>query len=364
MANELVALGVTQQEIEDVKETLKKSGLAMASRLDGSRNPRNIPVTVAYQEGINARRKRLQARNLQVNIQCTELRGVQEDRDTVILEEGNYRIGCLRKRWKRKITYLRGEKKLLSLHNKRFFDYYILKEPGEECRISSAYSYGLWEYVGRDEECMNDTGKNRTDTLYNKNILGWFFICVLIIALFPMTFAGFPGLLVFLCLGGIVFRFCGYQGLENLYYRLNVRTWRLRRLSSHGVSEMLLKQSPGFCLEKLISSLNSKLLRLIYAEDAEGVGDLVSCDMVQFLKEHADVVNCEINNFWFVSLKEDADYMYLDVAYRVALEKDRGLWILCKKETILLQLAHPLQGIMEADFYQDWSVVKIETYKK
>lgn len=363
MANGLVALGATQQEVEDVNKTLKKSGSALAIRLDGSQEPRNIPVTEEYRAGINARRKRLQARNLKVNVQCEVLPEVVKNKDYVVLNEGNYQIGCLRKRWNRVITYLRGEKKLLSLHSKSFFDYYILKEPGEECKVSSAYSYWVWEYVGRDEECMNDTGKNRAITLRNKTLMGWLF--VIIFGLFSLTlFAGIAGMVALLFIGGALFPSCGLPGIEGIYSKANLGTWRARRMNSRGVSTRLLEQSPGFCLEKLISSLNSKLLRLIYAEDAESVGDLVSCDMAQFLKNHADVVNCEINNFWFVSLKEDADYMYLDVAYRVELEKDCGLWIRRKKETILLQLARPLQGIMAADFYHDWSVVKIETRKK
>jgi hypothetical protein len=294
-------------------------------------------------------------------MQCSELQGEQDKCDTVILEEGDYRIGCLRKRWKRKITYLRGEKKLLSLHSKHFFDYYILKEPGEEGKVSSAYSYVLWEYIGRDEECVNDTGKNRTITLKSKKILGWYFVFIFILIILFLAIGEGKGILASLCFC-FTFRMWGYQGLQNLYYRLNVRTWRLRRLSSHGVSELFLKQSPGFCLEKLISGLNSKLLQLIYAETTEEVGNLVSCDMAQFLKEHADVVNCEINNFWFVSLT--SDYRYLNVAYRVELEKDRGWWIRRKKETILLQLARPTHGIMESDLYHDWSIIKMETRKK
>lgn len=361
MANEVVVLGATQQEIEDVNKALKKSGSALATRLDGSQEPQNIPVTEEYRAGINARRKRLQARNLQVVIQCEA--PPERLKEYVLLDEGNYQIGCLRKQWNRVITYVRGEEKLSTLRNKNFFDYYILKEPGEECKVSSAYSYWVWEYVGRDEECVNDTGKNRAITLRNKMLLGWLFVIVFLLCSL-MLFAGIAGLVALLFIGGALFSSCGLPGIEGIYSKANLGTWRARRMNSRGVSARLLEQAPEFCLEKLISILNSKLLRLIYADDIEDVDELVSCDMARFLQDHADVVNCEINNFWFVGLKEDSDYMYLDVAYSVVLDRDLDKRIRRRKETLLLQLARPLDGIMAADFYHDWSVVKIETHKK
>ena len=71
-----------------------------------------------------------------------------------------------------------------------------------------------------------------------------------------------------------------------------------------------------------------------------------------------------IMQIWFTNFREDGDYMYLDVTYRVTLERDLGSEIGRNKETIMLQLARPLQGIMQADLYGDWSVVRVETHEK
>ena len=54
----------------------------------------------------------------------------------------------------------------------------------------------------------------------------------------------------------------------------------------------------------------------------------------------------------------------MDITQRVRLERDLGHRIKRSKETIILQLMKPIQGIMSEDLYNDWSVVKIETHEK
>ena len=137
-------------------------------------------------------------------------------------------------------------------------------------------------------------------------------------------------------------------------------------MKSRKVTERVLEQLPEFCLENFIGILNSKLLRLLYADNTEEIGDIVSCDMSAFLQDHADVINCEFINFAFTGLREEDGYTYLDVTYTALLERDLEEEIGRGKETIKLQLARPIQSqsIMAVDLYHDWSVVKIETKKK
>ena len=145
---------------------------------------------------------------------------------------------------------------------------------------------------------------------------------------------------------------------------LNWPFYRKNRIPSRKVTAKLLEKEPAFCLEKFLGILNSKLLRLLYADGTEEVGDMVSCDVAQFLQDHGDVVDCEFRNFWFTDMREDGDYMYLGVVYKVTLYRDMGTKIKRRKQLIYLQLARPLQGIMESDLYNDWSIVNIETKKK
>ena len=56
--------------------------------------------------------------------------------------------------------------------------------------------------------------------------------------------------------------------------------------------------------------------------------------------------------------------MYLDVKYTVFLERDLEETVGRSEETIVLQLARPVQGIMQADLYGDWSAVRVETHEK
>jgi hypothetical protein len=155
-----------------------------------------------------------------------------------------------------------------------------------------------------------------------------------------------------------------YLAGKNLAYLRVLPLHKRNRVHSRKVTAKLQETAPGFCLEKFIGILNSKLLRLLYADGTEEIGDMVSCDVAQFLQDHGDVVDCEFRNFWFTDMREDKDYMYLDVTYNVTLYRDWGTAIKREAQMLYMQLARPLQGIMESDLYNDWSIVNIETKKK
>ncbi len=142
--------------------------------------------------------------------------------------------------------------------------------------------------------------------------------------------------------------------IEDIIHNVNLDSVR-------SVTQRLAKRYPGFSSEKFIHIIHRKLLRLF---DTNGPKQIASCDISGFLRDHADVVKCEILDLAFHDLCEETDYMYLDVFYKVKLHRNTGKSIKRKKQTIYLQLARPLQGIMEADLYEDWSIVKAESRKR
>lgn len=151
--------------------------------------------------------------------------------------------------------------------------------------------------------------------------------------------------------GGV---YSSLQSIGRITHYMNLESVR-------SVIQRLAKCYPGFSSEQFIHIIRRKLLRLF---DADGPKEIASCDISEFLQNHADVVKCEILDLAFHDLREETDYMYLDVFYKVKLHRNTGKRVKRKKQTIHLQLARPLQGIMEADLYEDWTIVKAEVRKR
>ena len=336
-----------------------------------------IPMTEAILESESARMKRLQTRNLQMHRQSLDWGQLPRNQGgnvissgEGVLQEGNYQTGFLRKRWKRSTTYIRGQQSMLSPKNLSWIYYYLLKEPGEGYKVSSMYTQNIGEYFGRGEEYKDSTGKVLTTCtniiMVLCGLLSSVFLFILVVFVLNALFTpsmNFEDYFLFFGLLSLFLPFVVGQ-VVTIWLKRKCKRWKIRRLVSRKVTSRLHERVPDFCLEKFLGILNSKVLRLIYADEVEDVGTLISCDMTGFMRDHANVVNCEFQNFWFIDLREDKDYMYLDMSYKVFLDRDLGDRIGFSTENIVLQLARPLQGIMQADFYHDWGVVKIETYKK
>ncbi|MBR4083204.1 MAG: hypothetical protein IKK33_02850 [Lachnospiraceae bacterium] len=374
MENVLVEWNEIRQDMRDADSILSTTQVCHPVSPDGVAQ---LPVTEAFLEGVNAQRKRLQTRKLQMHRQSMDWGqkpGSQGDTmnsgSQTVLEEGNYHIGCLRKKWDRKTTYVRGHQRMLSPQKMPWISYYFLKEPGEGNKVSSMYTSKFVEWYGRSGEYGDFIGKGLllclNILLFLCGLMSLLFLFVLVVLvlniLFTPTF-DFEGF--FVIFGILVMLFPFVVGtVITIAVKGKCKRLKIRRLVSRKVTGQLHERVSDFCLEKFLGILNNKVLRLIYADGVEDVGDLISCDMAGFLQEHADVVNCEFQNFWFIDFREDKDYMYLDMSYRVFLDRDLGDQIGFSSENIVLQLARPLQGIMEADFYNDWSVINIETKKK
>lgn len=359
----------TEQDINKINEILRESGVSLPVSYSGKRESWQLPVEEELLAGLNAQRKRLQRRNLQLHRQSLDMSqsnsrygGTSVTQARNIYADGDYRIGRLRKKWRRITTYLRNQKQISSFSSTTWIDYYVKKEPGEECKVSSVYIPGNWGVFGRDEEYGNNGG---TVMLYGSVIIAfllWLLVVLMLILWVFLAIGSNSSIIHFIMFRVLLFMVIGSGAATWFYNKCQVRhQWRI---DSRKVVDKFRNKEPKFCMEKFIGILNSKMLRMVYADGTEEIGDIIGCEMSVFLRNHANVVNCEIINFWFTNFREDENYMYLDVTYRVALERDLGSQIGRGKETVMLQLARPLQGIMQADLYGDWSVVRVETHEK
>lgn len=373
MANELVESEVVKQDIKDIDEILKRAGKPLPILREEDTDVSFLPVTEEFLTGIIARKKRLQTRNLKVDTKISNTKKTDEEttksEDAIaILEEGTHKSGYLEKSWHQMISYRREQKEIASFYDMNTLCYYILKNSDGNCKVSSVYTKRFGEYFGREKERTNADmvevgmlflslmniwifGSSGVSMIIScmGGILGTTFLKEILIILFIMIVFG--GFLVSIAMLGV-------------NYLVKRPFYKKKRIRSRQVTAKLLEKAPEFCLEKFLGILNSKLLRFLYADGTEDIGDIVSCDMAQFLQEHGDVVNCEFRNFWFTDMREDEDYMYLDVVYKVTLDRDWRTAIKREDQMIYMQLARPLHGIMESDIYNDWSIIKIETRKK
>ena len=368
MANELVESEITKQDIRDIDIILRKAGKPLPILREKDTDVSFLPVTEEFLKGIVAGKKRLKSRGLQVEIKASDVLKASLGRsDSMkVIKEGLHRIGYLDKCCNKSTIYQREEKEVSRFEDSCWTSYYIRKEQAGNYRVSSVYnSSGV--YFGREREFTNADMKEISGIILVLLIVlfwavpGVYLIFYFIKAIFQATTLKdiLLGLLLMIISGGTLLGLA----VKNAAY---LRWWPIaksKRMRSRKVTAKLLEKAPEFCLEKFLGILNSKLLRVLYAEGVEEIGDIISCDMTQFLQEQGDVVNCEFNNFWFTGMQEDEDYMYLDVIYGVTLDRDWGTAIHRGEQMIHLQLASPIQGIMESDLYHDWSIVKIETQK-
>lgn len=367
MINEITQpaqLSVTGQDMERINNIFASTGVSLPISFSGESESWQVPVTEEFLEGINAQRKRLRSRNLQIHRQSMALSDSAQNRQSYA--DGAYRIGALQKHWQRIVTYMRGGKQVSSFKDRVWIHYYMKKEPGEETKISSMDVFSLQPPCEKSEEYL------KPNVISKGKILA---VGALIIAILCWLLTGMilPIMLVFLLIpsfwgyAAILVQFFIWPGvlaIGSTWFFRKCKLWVKWREDSRKVVATIREREPEFCIEKLISIINSRTQRLMFADTVEDVGDMVSCDIYGFLKDHANVVNCETQNFWFTGFRQDGNYMYMDVTLRIRLERDLGGRIERSKQTIMLQLNKAVQGIMSEDLYHDWSIVKIETHEK
>ncbi len=356
-------LSVTEQDFNKIDSIFANTGVSLPVSYDGETESWQLPVSEEFLEGVNAQRKRLRTRNLQIHRQSMPLKEDAQNRQSYA--DGVYRIGSLRKHWKRSVSYMRGGKEISCFRDRVWMQYYMKKEPGEETKISSLDVFYLLLPFGRSDEYRAEDliskGKVLSVGTLIITILSWL-LTGMILPLFVICLV-FPSLWVYAAILVRLLLWTGGISIAGTWFYRKSKLWVRWRENSRKVVAAIRAREPEFCIEKLISIINSRVQRLLYADMEEDVGDIISCDIYGFLKDHANVVNCETQNFWFTGFRTDGNYMYMEVTLRIRLERDLGSRIERSKQTIMLQLNKAVQGIMSEDLYNDWSIARIETHE-
>lgn len=281
-------------------------------------------------------------------------------------QDGPYSIGVLKKKRKRIREYYREKQILSKFKDKARFTYFVRQEPGEGKKISSedmAFK-ALGNYTREIEYQPEPYFKEQ------KAMLGWLLTTPWVIMissagglrymlggvmamLFPFLQGDIVAIVPTIIVAGME---CALTvSILKIYY-LN---WR-RRLKSHKVLQSIRQQYPEFCIEKFIAMTDSRLKRIFYADSMADIGDFVSCDLSEFLKDYANVVDCETLDFRFMGMSQDENYEYIDMRQKVLLTGDLGNRIKRKKRTVKIRLMRSKDSIMYTDFYRDWYIGEID----
>ncbi len=279
--------------------------------------------------------------------------------------DGPYSIYVLRKKEKRFREYCRENREPAGFTDKGWFTYYFRQEPGEGKKISSEYieSTRLGSYGRESEYSLEQNLKQERVNLWTLMFLFWIltsvvsFVSYFIISGFLSV--TFPGISEEMMLGVSLIN----AGCLDVVLRVRLLMMYLRyrlRVKSHKVLESIRQQWPEFCIEKFIAMTDSRLKRIFYADSMADIGNFVSCDLTEFLKKYANVVDCETLDFRFVGMSQDENYEYIDVRQKVLLTGDLGYRMKRKKRTVKIRFMRSKDSIMYTDFYRDWYVGEVD----
>jgi len=321
-------------------------------------------------EVLQMQHKRLKKRGVQLKIQEEDLsKGWVRGRIYYLqmessYQDGPYTIAVLKKKRKRVREYYREKQMLSKVKDKAWFTYFVRQEPEEGIKLSSedVTFKALGNYTRETEYQPEPYFKEQKAMLSTILTPPWVIM---------MSFAG--GLRYML--GGAMSKWFPFlqgdivaiaptlivAGMECALAVSILKIWRnwKRRCKSHKVLQSIRKQWQDFSVEQFVSMADSRLKRIFYADSMADVGDFISCDLSEFLKKYANVVDCETMDFWFMGISQDENYEYIDVRQKVLLTGDLGNRMKRKKLTVEIRFMRSKDSIMYTDFYRDWYVGEI-----
>lgn len=129
------------------------------------------------------------------------------------------------------------------------------------------------------------------------------------------------------------------------------------RIVSRNIADTIRRKFPEFSLEQFIAQASGRLKCIYYADNQAAVETFVNGDLGDFIKNHQNVVNCELMDFHFMNFYSDAQKDTISAKLVVILDRDEGSYRIKRKtETIKVWFERPVEGIMN----QDWYVAGIE----
>lgn len=326
-------------------------------------------ATEELQQGFIRQQKRLRKRELQIEIEEEDVQlfprlnkgGPAQMSD--IFPDGEYVIGCFRKRMKRTTKYRRNHDEAATFVDVPWVHYYTRGKEGEGSKLSSADVLYEPSLCGRRTEYLPshvmEEKKIPIIIMAVLMILLWIACGTSAIFFYALTAADKDwGVVLALLAFGI-----GKVALDvtKLHGRLSGEYHY--RLRSRKMIELIRKEKPDFCVDKLVSLIDDKLNHIIYAEDKDELVSFTEDGLGNFRRDHENVVNVERMNFWIDKCKKEDGCLYLQITERLRVTRDDRNAITREREDVRLQVMKPIDGIMSEDFYEDWCITSAEITK-
>lgn len=328
-------------------------------------------ATEELRQGIIRQQKRLRKRELQIEIQEEDVQllprlntcGPAQFCD--IAADGEYTIGCFRKRMKRTTKYRRNHDEAAAFTDLPWVHYYVREKEGEVGQISSVDMLYEGDLCGRRTEYLPfDVMKKKKipiTILCILMILLWVLCCMCAIMFYAFSMSGKSISMMiwglFLALGA------GKAALEVTKLHGRCEGSYNYRLRSRKMMEAIRQEKPDFCLDRLVSLIDDKLNLIIYTEDKEELIAFTEDGLGNFRRDHENVINVERMNFWINKCRKEDGCLYLQITERLWITRDDRNAITREREDVRLQLMKPVDGIMAEDFYEDWCITSAEITK-
>ncbi len=316
-------------------------------------------VTQEHWYSMYLEKKRLEKRGLRVHhkeyaIIPTHYKHRGDFRVTFIkyFNDGKYVINKVSQNTRYDIRYIRNNAMVGQVERRCNIDYYVLRSstpsgmylcpncgaemPLEKLLDGCDYCNSKFDISAYNDKVIS-VGRvyNRNDRRGNRGHIG-FYIGLFIFSVFgPAPFAQiFPPILILIPIGMIVTGILLAINVPKLKEEENVHNHFLR---------ILCQENPGISIEELISSLDSKIKSIHFAESPENVAAFVKCDIMPYLQANRNIIRCEAGRFMIKDYNFDHHFQYLKVHRGVRVLIDKGNCI--EEEERLLELTLAKQRV-------------------
>lgn len=301
------------------------------------------PMTCVTQEhwySMYLEKKRLEKRGLKVHhkeysIIPTHYKHRGDFRVTFIkyFNDGKYVINEVKQNTRYDIRYIRNNGMVTQVERKCNIDYYVLRSstsngmylcpncgaemPLDKLLDGCDFCNSKFDISAYNDKVISvNRVYDRNDRRSNRGHIG-FYIGMFTLSIFgPAPFAQFfPPILILIPIGMLI---------TGILMAINIPKLQAETDRHNHFLKILCHENPGISIEELISSLDSKIKSVHFADHPEDVAAFVKCDIAPYLQANQNVIRCEAGRFMIKDYNTDQNFQYLKVHRGVRVLLDRG----------------------------------------
>lgn len=297
-------------------------------------------VTQEHWYSMYLEKKRLEKRRLHTHhksyfIRPTDYRYSADKRVTEIkyFSDGNYVVNKLTQKTWIDIRYFRDNVLVGKLDKSCETDYYIMRSstangmylcpncgvemPLEKLLDGCDYCNSKFDISAYNDKVISVARVfNRHDRRSNEGYINFWNEAFKYSFEIPITYMrAFPPLLLFMPLALLITGITAAATIPDLKKEHEVHNHFLQQIRS---------SNPGISIEEFISSLDSKLKSIHFADHPQDVAAFVKCDIVPYLMSNQSIIRCELGRFMIKGYRTDDRFQYITLHRSVRVWTDCG----------------------------------------